>query len=492
MITTRRAVELALGAVLLVGLVGLARLPWHAETTARPRYVFVNETADHEHDTALRMSLKLAEKRSGIENALVLLPRLPGDRTIEQLATDLFQRWRIGRDRSGRGILYLYSAQENRFRIEVSYGLEATFPDALCRQLEEAAQTYMLSEIPQDFLSELLITMNLEPGGPRDPGAPMTRPGWLGPARYSGGGGVTAAGYHASLGDYQAAVHRLPGTDLAEFAPPADPDETARRYLRSLDRGVGDPRLPLLTEGSQVFRMVVPRNEAQQRRVARFYAAAAPAQVLRLEAWSLLVFRPGVPNLPIVLRRAAGGLWYVDEPKAWTWFHRYEDGVDFLPKYDDLPFREGLRRLGQPNADRPIYRGRVHTPTPPPYPFSLSAAVSEAAQAIREHPNDARRYAALGELYLFETNWISRSLEMFERAAALAPDRAEYQWRLYDLYINDSQADRALATLERLAKRQPADRDLQATYRFYRAAYTFAPGEFSPSPIVAAGGKEHS
>jgi hypothetical protein len=44
---------------------------------------------------------------------------------------------------------------------------------------------------------------------------------------------------------------------------------------------------------------------------------------------------------------------------------------------------------------------------------------------------------------LFEVNWISRSLEMFDRAAAIAPERLDYQWRLYDLYLNNSQADKA-------------------------------------------------
>jgi hypothetical protein len=33
---------------------------------------------------------------------------------------------------------------------------------------------------------------------------------------------------------------------------------------------------------------------------------------------------------------------------------------------------------------------------------------------------------------------------MFERAATIAPDRLDYQWRLYDLYLNNSQADKAL------------------------------------------------
>jgi tetratricopeptide (TPR) repeat protein len=273
----------------------------------------------------------------------------------------------------------------------------------------------------------------------------------------------------------------LPASNLAEFAPADDPEETARRYLRSLERGLGDPQLPLLTEGSQVFRMIVPRNEAQQQRVFRFYAKALPSHMIRLDGWSLVVFRPGVPNLPIVLRRGSGGLWFVDEPKAWTYFHRYEDGIDFLPKYDDLPFLAGLRQLGHPNATNPIYRGRVRTPPGRPYPFSLGGAVGALEQVIREHPSDDRPYAALGELYLFEVGWISRSLEMFERAARLAPDRLDYQWRLYDLYLNNSQADKALATLKRLAERLPRDQQVQDWYRFYREAYAFKPGEFSPA-----------
>ena len=106
----------------------------------RPKYIFLNETDNHNHDLAFKSSLKLAEKRSGIENALILLKRLPPDSTIEKTAESLFQRWQIGRSRSGRGILYLYSEEENLFKIEVSYLLEGLFPDAICHRLEEAAR----------------------------------------------------------------------------------------------------------------------------------------------------------------------------------------------------------------------------------------------------------------------------------------------------------------------------------------------------------------
>ena len=488
--TGRRLGPVALLAVvglLLAGLAEWALVHGRAGAVERPRYIFVNETDDHTHDLAFKMSLKLAEKRSGIENVLVFLRRLPPDRTIQQVAVELFERWQIGRDRAGRGILYLYSEHENLFKIEVSYGLESLFPDALCHQLEAAAQTYMLSEIPQDFVSELLITMNLRAKDAVDgPGVGWRPPAWLEDVHFSGGGGVTARGYRRSLADYQAAVRRLPTATLAEFEPALDPDDTARRYLRSLQLGLGDPQLPLLTEGSQIFRMIVPRSEAQQLRVIRFYDQAMPYQLIRLDAWGLAVFRPGVPNLPIVLRRSDSGQWFVDEPKAWTYFHRYEDGVDFLPKYDDLFFLPALRHIGHPNARNAIYRGRVRTPAARPYPFSLAGAVAEQERAIQGRPTDDQVYASLGELYLFEVNWISRSLEMFERAATIAPDRLDYQWRLYDLYLNNSQADKALGTLRRLAARLPNDRQVQDWYRFYQGEYDFKRGEFAAGTTVAA------
>lgn len=57
----------------------------------RPRYVLINETGQHDYDRAFTMSLKLAEKKSGIENALVLLKSLPPSTTMEQTAAGLFR-----------------------------------------------------------------------------------------------------------------------------------------------------------------------------------------------------------------------------------------------------------------------------------------------------------------------------------------------------------------------------------------------------------------
>ena len=51
--------------------------------------------------------------------------------------------------------------KDNLLKIEVSYALEGEITDSYCGHMEDAARTYMLSEVPQDFLSELIITTNL-------------------------------------------------------------------------------------------------------------------------------------------------------------------------------------------------------------------------------------------------------------------------------------------------------------------------------------------
>ncbi len=445
----------------------------------RPRYIFVNETENHAYDTALKMSLKIAEKRSGIENALVLLEKLPPDTRIEALAQQLFQSRHIGRDRGGKGILYVHSAKENLFKIEVSYALEGILPDILCHRLEQAAQSYMLSEIPQDFLSELIITINIAGHeAPPEMSVDFAPPAWMSSRSLSGGAGVAVKGYRRTLESYLAAVQGLPATQAAAFTPSPSPADTMRLYLASLDLELGDPRLPLLTEGSQVFRVVVPRSRAQQRRVLDYYQKAMPYRIYLRGDLGVALFQPGVANLPVVLRRSRDGLWYVDEPKSWTYFHRWEDGTDFFPKYDDLPLRSALREAGHTNAESPIYRGRVVTPRPQSYPFSLALAVTELEQRALRDKQDPEWAARLGEIYLFEINWLSKAIESFETASRLAPDRLDYRWRLYDLYINHSEVEKALAQLRFLAERLPDDAEVQRWLNFYTTAYSFAPGEF--------------
>ena len=464
-------------ALILAGiavLVGAGWLVWrqHARPP-RPYYVLINETAQHDYDRAFTMSLKLAEKKSGIENALVLLASLPPSQTIEQTATALFTQLQIGARRNGRGILYLYSAKENLLKIEVSYALEGEIPDIYCRHLEEAAKTYMLSEIPQDFISELIITTNLRGSGELRDQTRGSRPNWLSGGFLSGGAGSLVSGYSRTLADYDEAIRRLPAAQLSQFLPAPDADLSVQRYLASLEAGVGDPRLPLLTEGSRIFRAVVPRGEAQQERIGKFFGSGGPYRLVYSGNLALAIPPRDHSNLPIVLRRGTDNLWYVDEAKAWTYFHRFEDQVNFFVKYSDNPFFGALRAINAPNVDYSIYGDHVGTPALTPYPYSLAAAVQVLEDRIRSAPQDAANHAALGDLYLFETNWLSRAIASYETAAALAPEDLKYRWRLMDLYLNASQIDKMLAELKFLSEHLPKDQQTQQWYRDYKKQYDF-------------------
>jgi hypothetical protein len=439
----------------------------------RSQYVLINETVQHDYDLAFKMSLKLAEKKSGIENALVLLASLPPSKTIEQTAAELFTQLRIGARRNGRGILYLYSTKENLLKIEVSYALEGDIPDIYCRRLEEAAKTYMLSEVPQDFISELIITTNLRGAGATSAAGQPSRPKWISGDFLSGGGGALVRGYGKTLSDYEGAIRRLPEAELKQFLPASDASVSVERYLSSLAAGIGDPRLPLLTEGSRLFRAIVPRDEAQQERIAEFFRTAAPYRLIFASNLALAVPQPNHSNLPFVLRRGTDNLWYVDEAKAWTYFHRFEDNVNFFVKYADNPFLGALRALSAPNMDHAIYGEHVGTPALPAYPYSLAAAIQIQEDRIRETPGEAANHAALGDLYLFESNWLSKAIASYEKASTLNPAELAYRWRLMDLYLNASQVDKMLAELKYLAEHLPADRQVQDWYRYYKKEYDF-------------------
>jgi len=273
------------------------------------------------------------------------------------------------------------------------------------------------------------------------------------------------------MDEYERAIKSLPPGRLGSFRPSSEAATTLERYLISLAQGIGDPRLPLLTEGSRIFRAVVPRDAAQQKRIFEYLAAAAPHRVLYAKGLALAVPQPGKSNLPIVLRRGSDGLWYVDEPKSWTYFHRFEDNVNFYVKYGDNPFLVQLRGLGVPNMAQAIYGDHVATPDPPAYPFALARRLQSLEQRTHAAPSDAAGYAALGDLYIFEMNWITKAIAAYEKAQALAPNELAYRWRLMDLYLNDSRAEKMLAELKFISEHLPGDKQTRRWYELYSKEY---------------------
>ena len=72
-----------------------------------------------------------------IEAVIVSLPDLGPARNIEELAVDIANRWQIGREYEGRGLLLLLVNEGKQVKLEVAYELEDVFTDAFSGYIED-------------------------------------------------------------------------------------------------------------------------------------------------------------------------------------------------------------------------------------------------------------------------------------------------------------------------------------------------------------------
>jgi uncharacterized protein len=70
------------------------------------------------------------DRQAHAQIAIVTIKTLDGDQSIDEFATALEDKWKIGPKNSDRGVLVLFSMAPKRWRIEVGYGLEGILNDA--------------------------------------------------------------------------------------------------------------------------------------------------------------------------------------------------------------------------------------------------------------------------------------------------------------------------------------------------------------------------
>lgn len=77
----------------------------------------------------LETQLADLKTQTGSEVAVVTIPSLGNDETIETYAEKLFQEWGIGKEKEDNGLLLLISRDDRKIRIEIGYGLEPVITD---------------------------------------------------------------------------------------------------------------------------------------------------------------------------------------------------------------------------------------------------------------------------------------------------------------------------------------------------------------------------
>lgn len=85
-------------------------------------------TADQK--AQLNARLDSLEQETGAEMAVVILRKTQGA-TPKEYATELFNRWGVGKRGVDNGVLMLVALQDRRVEIETGYGMESILPDGL-------------------------------------------------------------------------------------------------------------------------------------------------------------------------------------------------------------------------------------------------------------------------------------------------------------------------------------------------------------------------
>jgi uncharacterized protein len=73
-------------------------------------------------------------KDTGIQLQVYVIKSLGGD-SIESVAIKVFDKWKLGEEKTDRGLLFLIAPNEKRLRIEVGQGLEGDLPDVIAKRI---------------------------------------------------------------------------------------------------------------------------------------------------------------------------------------------------------------------------------------------------------------------------------------------------------------------------------------------------------------------
>ena len=168
----------------LLGLVAIVSTALAIDLSSLKPQGYVSDYAyviDAESRRKIELYCARLEKATGAQIAIVTIQTLEGD-PIEDAANDLFRRWSIGKKGEDNGLLFLFSIQERRSRLEVGRGLEPYITDghagSTLRVMRPALQAGQYGEafwVAATELGEVIANakgVQVDMGAPRAPRPP--------------------------------------------------------------------------------------------------------------------------------------------------------------------------------------------------------------------------------------------------------------------------------------------------------------------------------
>lgn len=426
-------------------------------------HVFINTTEDHRFDDSIRVTILANYQRAKVQNAVVILKNLPEGLELKDAAVKIFEQLRLGRATKGRAVLYLLVPLQKSLKIEVGYALEGVLPDSKVKFLEEAAKSFTYNSHMHDFWADLINTVNVVvQNADQGQTAEYDFTNW---AYLSGGAGLSSSTYERTAEQLRRELG--PISDSVGFEPQNAAEASLTSYLASLQKGVTDADLALLSTGSRIYRSYTPQNRALVQRIYSMYQAAMPYEIAEENGQAIVWFQKKNPVLPIFLFKNEVGLWLVHEPYSYSVFNRFEDSLDFFQTQptDD---RSIFRRM--PVAAQPILWGAPKFFPRPLEDRAFFDRLLKMEESLKS--GSAESYFALGDFYLFEMAQFDKALENYKIAAEKGA-KPEYLWRMVAAQMATGSFKELRETYAQLARLQPEDRRLQETNHFYQKQFTF-------------------
>jgi hypothetical protein len=352
---------------------------------------------------------------------------------VSSLAERLFRERGVGSAAPTGGVLLVLDPTRSQARIEVSYSLEHVYPDAVVArlirdQLVPYASYHMVGMGVMDVLHFLrgrafdaVASGDLTlPDSLRD--RPVVRDFLAG--RSAGAGAQSGLVNLSADSDLK---RTIPPEQRAQYAPSADPMESAEAYARVLRDAAGDPTLDLFTRRTRVMRLRGPVAPYEDRHRWEVLEASRPWRVVVQEP--LAVVRSDTPArgfVPILMVRDEG-LWRVDLVETWKNLFFAADGNYFVRNALNY-YVFGLNVPAQAERDASVLPVDL-------YGEDIAAAVARLDRASAEG-GGARIQVRFADI-LYRNCWlVVEAMAHYERAAALAPtdwtiaktiaDRASY------------------------------------------------------------------
>jgi hypothetical protein len=389
-------------------------------------YIFINETSDHRFDESIRMSILAAQKRTGVQNAVVI-----SDRKLN--AENLFLELAVGKKSKGKGILYVYSPKNHSLKIEVAYELEGLIPDMKVKALELGAKSFIYSERYQDFWAELINVLNIEIAKKGGDNFDYSKFKFL-----SGGAGISSSSYQNTKTQFDLESKKL--SSPKEFLAQESVEQSLSLYLKSLSEGIGEDNLDLLTEESRLRRRLIPLTSHQLYRNTQMYLEAGLPKIFKTADLAFVIYPPAQPVLPIILRKEQK-VWRVHEPLSWALFQRFEDSMRVFLKYPIEGIPHEMQSYLKTQMGEALY-------------LKPKVSLEKLANPLSQTPSVEDFYFNLNWLELVIKNWSETENE-------------EELWILADCYQNLGRFTDFLKVYKKLAKLYPGDKKIQLNSKFY-------------------------